>query len=242
METAADDSKLNLEQGRASEFAPSSTMKPFAAAVDGNANSHQRSTTNSKATSKDAAAVAPLSSGVASSITNSSGGLKRGQISLYFDLGGLASQDLVEDFDLAGAFDAVPSTLANANACNTHELIPAPVMPLPGRAVDGTGMAELDVSSSSGAALVAFNPKNFTADFKLALTKELEWLTAQGIIILSRRRRYDSNVDGGYLTKVVLVLAQFCGGYSVCGAGGAGGATEELLPSPAHATRRYSRR
>ena len=30
--------------------------------------------------------------------------------------------------------------------------------------------------------MAAFNPKNFTADFKLALTKELEWLTARGII------------------------------------------------------------
>ena len=39
MDTAADDSELNQEHGRASEFAPSSTMKPFAAAVDGNANS-----------------------------------------------------------------------------------------------------------------------------------------------------------------------------------------------------------
>ena len=46
MDTAADDSELNLEQGRALEFAPSSTMKPFAAAVDGDADSYQRSTTN----------------------------------------------------------------------------------------------------------------------------------------------------------------------------------------------------
>ena len=70
MDTAADDSELNQEHGRASEFVLSSTTKPFAAAVDGNADSHQRSTTNFNATSKDAAAVASLPSGVASSVTN----------------------------------------------------------------------------------------------------------------------------------------------------------------------------
>ena len=65
MDAAAEDSRLNQEHGRASEFVLSSTTKPFAAAVDGNADSHQRSTTNFNATSKDAAAVASLPSGVA---------------------------------------------------------------------------------------------------------------------------------------------------------------------------------
>ena len=112
VDTAADGSKLNQEHGRASEFVLSSTTKPFAAAVDGNADSHQRSTTNSNATSKDAAAVASLPSGVALPITNVSGGLKRGQISLHFDPRGLASQGSLEDFDPVDAFDAAPSTLA----------------------------------------------------------------------------------------------------------------------------------
>ena len=104
MDAAAEGSRLNQEHGRASEFVLSSTTKPFAAAVDGNADSHQRSTTNFNATSKDAAAVASLPSGVASSVTNVSGGPRRGQISLHFDPRGLASQGSLEDFDPVDAF------------------------------------------------------------------------------------------------------------------------------------------
>ena len=141
MDTAADDSELNQEQGRASEFAPSSTMKPFAAAVDGNANSHQRLTTNSNATPKDAAAVVSPSSGVASSITNVPGGPRKGQISLHFDLSGLASQGLAGDSNSIDAFNAAPSALVTTDACNASLALAASssaraVLPPPGDILD----------------------------------------------------------------------------------------------------------